>query len=563
MISKRDNLFIVKTELNKKIMKIKNTFRSFCLVALLVPAVFVSCDDDLPEIKDLFRPRLMDSTIIGNNITVAWYDMYDAVSYTLEAAYDQNFTNMLFTEELERSVLKITDLPYGTQVFFRLRANAADAKNSSAWVTFNATTEKRITAMILHSVDKSNILENEVLVTWTVDAENPVDSIGVTPLDALSTSPAVGRYLTEDEIAAGSAVLDGLEKNTVYKLNVYDSSKPGKYDKPYNEVQFRTAGPPAGAINISMSDDLGAILAANDKDSEIPEGTTYYIEPGSSFNMTGVTITKGFRLVAAPGVRPKITLTSNFQLSGNISEFYIEGIDIYNPTSASYFINNGSGGTNFTIGEFSLIDCQFSGCARGFIRTQGVGTKNFGKMLIDNCIMNVVESYSGGGFGFFLLNTETDIVESFTVTNSTFYKTCVLGKGIIEAQKELGSMDITITNCTFYDSFAGTLILTQNLGGGNAVVSNNLFAGSLNEKGETTVSHGGIYRIPSTVSGTASKNYYTPEFILGGYPLPVAPIKLTTPSKELFESPSTGNLTIIDKTSPAYENRVGDPRWLK
>ena len=537
-------------------MKIKNI-----LPALLVAVALSGCGkEDRQEVKDLFRPLIVSPVVVNNNITVAWGQLYEAVSYTLEAAYDQNFTNMLFTREMDQSVLKLTDLPYGTQVYFRLRANAADPVNSSTWVTFNATTARRITAPILKAVDKANIMENEVTVNWSIDPENPVDSIGVTPLDPLALAQPVGRYLTAEELEAGSAVLQGLEKNTVYRLNVYDTSKPGTYDKPYNERQFRTAGPPAGAIHIGPSDDLRTILSTNDLDPNIPQGTTYYIAAGSSYTMTGFTVTKGLRLVAAPGVRPKITFTSNFQFSGNISEFYIEGIDLDNPTAASYFVNNGSGGVEYTVEEFSLVDCTIKGCDRGFIRTQGAMNKTYGHILIDNCIINVVETYSGGGYGFIFMNSETDVVNALTVTNSTIYNTCMLGNELIDMNKNTGNVEILITNNTFYDSFKGVFLYMASLGSGNAVIQNNLFAGS-------AVSHDGFYRVSPEVVLTAGKNYYTNGYTgASGYPFTPAAnaaVQLTATDEILFESPSTGNFTIIDKSSPAYLEQIGDPRWIK
>lgn len=541
--------------------------KSLLVGLLLCSALFSSCKDDDIEVNDLFRPRMMDEVVIRNSVTVAWYDIHAAVSYSFEAGFNSDFSEPIVSETLERPLYKLEDQPYDTRIYYRVRANAADPQHSSAWVSGDVRTLKRIVPMILNPVDKENILENEVFVTWTIDPENPVDSIGATPLNITEDIVPVGRYLTEEEIAAGSAVLAGLEKNTVYKLNIFDSSKPGTYDKPYNEVQFRTAGPPAGAIEISIADDLGRILRDNDTDPAVAEGTTYYIEAGGVFEINGFTVTKGLRLVAAPGVRPKINCSGNYSFSGSVSEFYIEGIDLHHPNANGYFINNGSGGANFEIGEFSLVDCVITGCDRGFIRTQGDGDKNFGHFLIDNCFINVVETYGNNGYGFILLNSAKDRLESLTVTNTTFYNTCKTadagkGKGLIEAQNELGSMDITISNCTFYDSFAGTLLLAQNLAEGTAVFEHCLFSGLTPESGEP-MNHIGIFRISPNVTSSAFNNYYTVNFKLGNYPLPTPPIKLDADYDELFESPTTGNLTIIDKTSPAYENRVGDPRWLK
>jgi len=507
------------------------------------------------EVDHLFRPRLIDANVTRNNITVGWYDVHDAVHYTLQAAFTADMSDPFFDEEINFTVFTFSDLPYATRVYFRMRANAAHPEHSSPWVTFDATTEVRITPIILHSIDKTNIYEEQVYLTWNIDEQNPVDSIGLSPMDAASTAPEVGRYLTPTELSEGAAWITGLDKNTAYRVNIFDTSKPGIYDKSYNEVTFRTAGPPAGAIHIGPDDHLGQLLSENDKDPDIPEGTTYYLEAGTAYEMTGLTLTKGLRIVAAPGIRPRITLTSNFFFSGMLSEFYIEGIDWINPTAQNYFVNNVGTGATYTIDEFSLVDCRFTGFDRGFIRTQASGDKVFRNILIDDCVFNIVETFAYGGYGFLIMASSTDRVEKYTVTNSTFYNSCKLGRGLMEATSELGEMEITVSNCTFYDSFAGSLLYVPYLGGGHITVTNNLFAGPLTRTG--------IYNIPSAIPSTVNKNYFTADAKQGNYPLPTAPIILTESSEDLFADPEGADFTLIDKESEAYTEWIGDPRWIK
>ncbi|MCD8186738.1 MAG: DUF5123 domain-containing protein, partial [Rikenellaceae bacterium] len=287
-------------------MKPKIHIKRAWLAVLLLPVLFIRCTEDRLEVDQLFRPRLIEAIITKNNITIGWYDIHDAVSYTLEASYSADLSDPIFSEDIHHTVVTLTELSYATRVYFRLRANAAVSANSSPWITFNEETGIRTTAIILHSVNKTNIFEEEVYLTWNIDPENPVDSIGLSPIDAASAAAEVGRYLTSAEIAEGGAKITGLEKNTAYRVNIYDTSK-GFYDRPYNEVTFRTAGPSAGAIQVGPDDDLRALILQNDTDLEIPEGTTYYLEAGSSYEMAGMTLIKGLRIVAAPGIRPKIT----------------------------------------------------------------------------------------------------------------------------------------------------------------------------------------------------------------------------------------------------------------
>lgn len=79
-----------------------------------------------------------------------------------------------------------------------------------------------------------------------------------------ATLPGVSRYLTIDEMLQGYAEIEGLTKNTLYTVNVYDTNKPRKYDKPYNSITLRTAGPSASSIPVGPEDDLSAMLLEND-----------------------------------------------------------------------------------------------------------------------------------------------------------------------------------------------------------------------------------------------------------------------------------------------------------
>ncbi len=172
----------------------------------------------------------------------------------------------------------------------RVRANAANAINNSQWAYASATTEPRPDyAKIVEDVSRGEITENTAVIRWAIDPENPVDSISVKPsMDA--TLEEVTRYLTAEEMAQGYAEIDGLTKNTLYAANLYDTGKPRKYDKPYNQVTFRTAGPSMETIIIGWDDNLSEILNTNNDNADIPEGTEYI----SFFNCTFTGLNRGF-----------------------------------------------------------------------------------------------------------------------------------------------------------------------------------------------------------------------------------------------------------------------------
>jgi len=120
----------------------------------------------------------------------------------------------------------------------------------------------------------------------------------------------------------------GLDKNTLYAVNIYDTSKPRKYDKPYNQATFRTAGPAAESITVGWDDDLTKLLTDNNDNAEIPEGTEYFLPAGSSYRLNPFEIKKGFRLVGSTeGIKPIVTMESSWNV---VAGSYISGMEFVN-----------------------------------------------------------------------------------------------------------------------------------------------------------------------------------------------------------------------------------------
>lgn len=221
---------------------------------LLCGALLTGCTDDkYTKIDDLFQPRFVldEPEVTGNSISLVWYEVNDAVSYTVEYYLDQYHNNLFMAQETTVPQLFVDDIPYGTTYYIRVRSNAADAVNNSQWSYATASTEKRPEfTRLLEDVSKTEITETSAVIRWKKNyQQDPVDSISVMPMMD-TTLPSVSRYLTIDEMLQGYAEIEGLTKNTLYTVNVYDTSKPRKYDKPYNSVTLRTAGPSASSIPV-------------------------------------------------------------------------------------------------------------------------------------------------------------------------------------------------------------------------------------------------------------------------------------------------------------------------
>ena len=285
-------------------IKILRKLATAMLPVLLCGTLLAGCEEDYKysKVDDLFQPRfvLEKPEVKANSVTLVWYKVNDAASYTVELYRDQYHTDLFMNLETTDPYVFIDDIPYGTTFYIRVRSNAARTENNSQWSYVSASTEARPEyAKLVEDVSKTEVTESSAVIRWKKDnKQNPVDSISIMPMMDTTLS-GVSRYLTIEEMMQGYAEVDGLTKNTLYAVNLYDTSKPRKYDKPYNQVTFRTAGPSAMSIQVGLDDDLSAMLLNNDINPEVPEGTEYYLPAGSSYRITPFTLMKGFRLAGS------------------------------------------------------------------------------------------------------------------------------------------------------------------------------------------------------------------------------------------------------------------------
>ena len=545
-------------------MKKINIFLSLFL--LLSAFFFSSCTDDTYTSRgDLFQPRFaQDPVVEGNNIKLVWYKVNDAVSYTIQLFNDNYYTDKFMELDVINPYIDIEDIPYASNFYIRVRSNASDSSHDSQWNTTSATTESRpVYAELLQDVSKTEITEEQATIRWTVDADNPVDSISVAP-KVDKTLPTITRYLTADEIADGKAVVTGLNKNTLYSVNIYDTSKPRKYDKPYNEITFRTAGPAAQSIQIGLLDDLNAILKANNDDAEIPEGTEYYLQAGSHYVITPFEIKKGFRIVGAIGEKKAVVEMNgswSFQSSAYIQSLEFQNVEIRNTAINQYFMNCGS---PFTIENVSLINVDFKNIMRGFWRQQGTSKKWIQNFEMEGCSFDQC-GWQTGCYGTFAFGSagknnvaSYDQVDRMIMRNCTFMRggydmNTAYGWGnIIDYSTSNCPIDLQIKNVTIYNFCVNNrLINITNATGSSLTVSGMLLASP----------SGDFYMAGSNTTTTFSNNYTTIDYALGGAKIKAT--DLSVKATDVFVDPANGDLTIKDTSSPIYINRAGDTRWIK
>ena len=548
----------------KKLKKITICILSF-IGLIVLGGMLKSCQADnliYSRTGDLFQPKfvLAAPLVQSNSIALVWYKVNEADSYTIELHTDNYYKSLYKEYTVTDTQIFMDDIPYKTQFYIRLRANHADAAHNSQWAYTSALTEDRPAfAEILQRVEKLNITETSVKLNWIVDVQNPVDSISVEPALAKEL-PAIGRYLTSEEISSGEATITGLEKNTLYNVNVYDTNKPRRYDKPYNQVTFRSAGPSAETILVENGTDLDALLRANNEDPTIPEGTEYFLEAGSLFKITPFTILKGFKLIGGTqGERPQIEMNGNWNIAEGsyLSSLAFENIRFYQTIDASYFFNSG---TSWTIGEITFYNCVFNHFKRGFWRHQGGGKyKEIGNLDMSYCTFDEVGGHTGPYGTFVFGSAGADNVKRAVFSNCTFmrdyYQTTDKNrnfKNLFDYGTSAYPIHLEYQNISIYDYAYNRSLINIPAAVGSTLIFKNVLLASASGRV--------IQAIAANTTTEFSNNYTTTDYLLGASAIQGTELGIS--ALDLFVNPTQGNLMIKDSNSPIVTNRVGDTRWL-
>jgi hypothetical protein len=540
----------------------KIAFLLSLVAGILCSISFSGCKEEVlyREQLDLFQPRFVLSAplVKSNSIAVVWYKIQDADSYEVELCLDNYYTKRFALYNVKEPQLFVDDIPYNTTFFIRLRAKSVDGLHNSQWATTSAMTEPRPAfASLLQKVSKADILENSATIRWLIDAANPVDSISVVPT-LTDTLPSVGRMLTPEEISRGYAEITGLEKNTLYNVNVYDTKKPRKYDKPYNNITFRTAGPSAETIVIKREDDLSKILADANDNAAVPEGVEYYLPAGSYYKVAPFKIKKGFKLTAEPGgIKAQIEMTGNWGISPDayIASLEFSNIEFYQNLDAGYFFNSGDG---WNMEQIIFFNCNFKQFKRGFWRHQGSNLKRIGRLEMENCLFDQNGGHSGP-YGLFAMGSGgKDNVENAVFTNCTFmrdhYQTTDRTKNmkhLFDYGSSTYPIKLEYRNITLYDYAYNQRLINMSSAAGSSLVFEKVLIASAS---------GAAYAIGANTTTSFAGNYATTDYPVGL--TPISGTQLGISAADLFVNPTAGDLTIKDRNSPIVTNKVGDLRWL-
>lgn len=556
-------------------MKKNSIIQFLCSLVLLLPFLTACSDDSTEEIEGIFRPKIVTGYPIAdaNTIKLLWYDIEDAESYDVEYSYNEDYSDPIKQETVEDVAYTTQKLPYGTKIYLRVKANSKRNGYVSAWREVAATTEERDIPQILKEVDDDEITETSAIIRWNIDSQYPVDGIEVVSLTSLpeggSPEPRV-ISLTDEEGAKGYYELKDLEKTTSYKITLFNSKIEDIYERTYNNVTFKTAGPPAGSTVIKAGDDLSAILKAAQADANVGEGQVYYLEGDATFDLEGMAFTKGFSLVGAIGSDITINIKAPFVPTGTPGTVEFNNVKLIGSTLL--ICNTENDGLDFNWAGLKITKCALSGFASGGkgglvkVCVSKGNMKEIASISIDECIFDGMEQ--GRLFDTDLNDNSTKYLQltSMSITNTTFINSPKLALIYLhDAYGQAGcTINFTMTNITAYESLAqnGRVIQMNRLTQASVVnVSNCLFSIE-----ENTVSAVNVFTETCLVGSAVknySNNYITGELAESERSNSLQCSKYPKKRNDLFADPANGDLTIKDHTSIIYTDKVGDPRWLK
>lgn len=503
--------------------------------------------DDLflnKEFRALFRTE--QCIVINNNdLVLAWYGMNDADGYRLQVKYkSEGWDIPIVDKTVPKTQTRdtIRDLQYGSDFAIRIMVlSPKDTLYNSDWFgdgdDENRMERRTNTRYSIPTVIKvTEVTETSLKISWDnkyfsnvivggVKVPTPeiyqhavgedgtdrflMDSLAVTPIMRYSTDPGKGIKLTQQDLVNGYVIVNNLNPNSAYSINVFNNKIVRYWDRHYNTINLRTKGTTGTPILIPHVIDTGivainggfsrldTILTNYMDDPTLVEGTVFLLEPGKKYYCrSGVSITKGLTLKSKGPGMAQVRMSyakedgtgpgaMNFSISrspggGEMGSIIIQkvrfediiftapdavkgGLNEYGAWvdgTGNYFVNQSSSAMEFELESFEVENCEFTGMRRGWFRTQGNQQKVINNWTVNNCYFHDVgyRDAKGGGYSFFRgdgTSPNTNIFKNVKVTNCTFYDT---GMNMLFDEASGGikytwigdpRWYITVENCTF------------------------------------------------------------------------------------------------------------------
>ncbi len=324
------------------------------------------------ELPRQFTPTGIDITEEQTQVILDWlpslFSHANATSYTVEVSKDMNFTSIDFTQEIDTSMITITDndLDVRQPYYARVKANASGSTAESGWEVsdvFQITGEQ-----IFYPIIDVELKDVSVTLRWLQTAN--LTKIVVTP-DAGGTP--VTANLDATDLTNTYKIVTGLTPQTDYTAEIYRNNTSKGF------VFFTTKATTNFTIILNPGDNIVAMVnnAANGDVIGLNPGTYDANDGGSSYQnitVSGKTIT-----IASVSDDPTDTKINykEITLKGDGAGLTLKGIDFdgapssANGQSALYFLNltglaSDGAAANFT--DITVDNCRVHDMGNTFMR---------------------------------------------------------------------------------------------------------------------------------------------------------------------------------------------------
>ena len=489
-----------------RILKAMKKIR-YAILALAALAAAACSTKEFDEISELNLSRCLApmnlearvSASLGDVVMFSWDVSKDAEAYTLFISTDEAMTQVILTEPVLPS-----QVPYQKKLeadktyWFAVQATAqgkADSKVTGCEKSFKTFAVKD--NLFLKVADRTAA---SISLAWSKDVADytEVDRIeyGLPGQD-----PAGTVTLTDADIAAAAATVDGLTPSTEYVFTLYYLSASR------GQVDAWTTPDINGTTEVSTTEALlNAVKTAGAKILLKLDGSPYDIE--------ALDISNGFTLLgeeSADGTKPVVQGEFHFADTwAPGADLYFEGVDFDGaPTAASpsgfgFAIQNKNGGAlkDKNIGNITYKNCVIQNYTKGLIYEWG-NNLVLGEVTYDGCDIHDINTDGTVGGDVF------DIRQATTVAKLTFVNNTIWQGMRTFVRFDAGSIGAlvfennTLQNLNFVDNANNAGVFGLQITPGSFSFKNNLF---LNFTGKAVLAGANAKYVPAGDLGVAAAN---------------------------------------------------------
>ena len=426
----------MKTKLIHKI-----NWNSILVLLLIICAIGCESDDDFSAEGPtrMFTPGMISVQSYEDRAELTWdaslFTSGIAEIYTAQVSEDSLFTTpseVILEKETDTSGVVFTDeeLAVRQQYFVRVKVNALDDRPESNWSISRGFSIRGVQK--LYPILSPNKLSDRVTVEWEITegvTEFRLQEYTQDETDPLSEPVFVGDPIivpiTSQEAQNGTKVIENLDPNTKYNIDLYE----GNVSIGYRSFQTKVESNYTQIL--TPADDIVTIVNNSQDGDVIGLEPGVYDANGDKFQIYNKTI-----VIESTSNNPNDTKINfnEFTLKDNGAGITLRGIELDGQEDALYLINLTSSNGNDDVAAFTDVfieNCIVHGVETSAFRANR-GQDGAYSMNSFNIDFSTFYDFAPGSYAF--LHVEELVVNEVNLSNSTFYRA---GDLFIRYRKEI------------------------------------------------------------------------------------------------------------------------------